>query len=316
MTHIKKFIMQHNLIKLHDKLLIGLSGGADSVFLLHLLYQLKDEFNLTLTALHINHEWRASALIDEQFCKELCNQLSIPLLVKRASEVPTGIIKQRGSKEDAARQLRQYFFTTTLQALKYDRIALGHNLNDQEENFFIRVIRGSSLTGLCGIKSNDGDYIRPLIETSKESILAYLHTHGITYAVDPTNESMDYLRNRIRMHIIPVLKECDQRFDANFLRTQAKLQEADNFIKDVTNDMFNTVVTDAKINIKQLIIQHQFLQKQIVLQWLIASRVSFELTDSFIEEVLKFLTSERGGKHTFNNWVIEKKQHIATIVIL
>lgn len=330
-TKIKNFITSKKLLEKNSRVLVGLSGGPDSVFLLHALNQLKNELKLELIAAHLNHEWRESAKIDEQFCIDLCQSLNVPIITKKASELKFKP-KERGSKEDIGRQLRRFFFESILTELNFELVALAHHLDDQEENFFIRLIRGTSLSGLAGIKAKDSAYIRPLLEVTKQEILDYLQKDKLKFITDPTNISADYLRNRIRK-IIPQLKECDERFDKNFLSTLYKLQSADNFIKKTVQDKLIEInirtpqITLAcpepveglrrgewgGIDIKKLLALDTFLQKQIIVEWLILSKVEFELTENFINEILKFFKSEHGGKHILGNWFIEKKQNYGSI---
>src|SRR5260221_9609791 len=137
--------------------------------------------------------------------------------------------------------MRRYFFEKVLQEHNADCIALAHHAQDQEETFFIRLIRGSSLTGLTAIKAKHGHYIRPLLETNKSDILAWLHENNIPYATDTTNDSSDYLRNRIRMNVLPALRTCDDRFATNFLSTLNRLQSTEQFLEQLTLKTFEDI---------------------------------------------------------------------------
>lgn len=311
-----QFVQKHSLLKQNDTIVVALSGGPDSVFLLHVLRILQQHYNLTLYAAHFNHEWRASAIIDQEFCAQLCQQLGIPFIVQHASTLPHFKPKETGSKEDLGRQMRRHFFTALAQEYNAT-IALGHHLDDQEENFFIRLIRGTSLTGLTGIKAKDGIYIRPLLEITKQNILDYLQLHALTYIIDPTNESDDYLRNRIRKQVMPALHTVDARFDANFLSTLTRLQEADQFINTIVQQTFATVVDQQQaLNIQQFLQLSSFLQKRILLHWLIQANVKFNLSQALLEEIIKFLATPQSGQHTFATYIIEKKSGIARIKVL
>src|SRR3990167_3967959 len=325
---VKKFIQDKNLIKPDSTVLIGLSGGPDSVCLLNILNNLKEELNLKLIAAHLDHEWRKDSENDVTFCKNLCDQLNkdarIPRqarderLVKFISEKASELdfkFKDIGSKEDLGRQMRRYFFEKTAKEFGANYIALGQHLQDQEENFFIRLIRGTSLSGLTGIKVTDVSssgftYIRPLIETTKEEILEYLKENDLEYLTDPTNVDMSFLRNRIRIKVIPAIKECDARFDSNFLRTVHKLQAADNFIDKIAQEF----VKD-ELDTKELLALDIYLQKRILLKWLIKNRAEFNISESFLDEMLKFLQSEHGGTHKLSDsWLIEKKKNRVKLI--
>ncbi|OGB83006.1 tRNA lysidine(34) synthetase TilS [candidate division TM6 bacterium RIFCSPHIGHO2_12_FULL_32_22] len=308
MNNIKEYIKSNNLVQPNSTILVGLSGGPDSVCLLHILFSLKDELNLNLVAAHLDHEWRTESSKDAEFCKKLCDKLDIKLIVEQASNLDKEF-KDVGSKEDLGRKMRRYFFEESAKKVCANFIALGQHLQDQEENFFIRLIRGTSLSGLTGIKAKDGIYIRPLIDIKKEEILNYLKKHNLEFVTDVSNIDEAYLRNRIRKKVIPALNECDSRFDENFLRTLHKLQEADTFIEKIVENYI-----EENLDIKKLLSLDNYLQKRILLRWLINSKVQFNISESFLDEILKFLKSEHGGKHQLHEeWFIEKKQNFANI---
>lgn len=311
----ESFLKKIDLSELSDsKIIVGLSGGADSVFLLNLLYREKDNLNLEIVAAHLNHEWRESAIVDEEFSIALCDHLKIPIIVKRASDLDF-VPKERGSKEDVARQLRRYFFESVAKENGAKFVLLAHHLDDQEENFFIRIIRGSSVAGLAGIKRIEGIYFRPLLEISKKEILDILNQNHISYINDPTNDSVDYLRNKIRKNVIPALRETDERFDQNFLKTVTKIQVANNFIEKIATETLSNISSEKGLEIKQLLACDPFIQDQVIVKWLIQNRVPFTPSDSFIKEVKKFLFSKEGGSHTFDKWKIIKEKNIAIIDI-
>jgi tRNA(Ile)-lysidine synthase len=315
---IKIFSITHNLIQQNDKIIIGLSGGPDSVFLLHMLLQLQQEYNLTLIAAYLNHEWRAQAHQEEQFCHALAQKHGIPFVSQKLSALSKQFV-YKGSKEEYARNARRFFLESVVQQYNANHIALGHHAQDQQETFFIRLIRGSSLTGLTAIKPQHGIYIRPLLETNKKDILMWLHEHNISYAIDTSNESQDFLRNRIRATVLPALHECDKRFDSNFLKTMHRLQETELFLEKATLNAFATIATQKNgtliINCIQLSTIDTILHPRIILHWLITEQVKFPITESFLDEILRFLLSSRGGTHTITpQWSIIKKQNEAYII--
>ncbi len=152
-SKITSYIQKHSLITAGDTIIVGLSGGPDSVFLLHFLATLKKEYNLTLIAAHLNHGWRESAIDDELFCKTLCTEQGITYRSAHASKL-TPTKKSRGSLEDEGRMLRHHFFAQLAQEYNAHKIALAHHQDDQEETFFIRLIRVQASPGLqaCGHK--------------------------------------------------------------------------------------------------------------------------------------------------------------------
>lgn len=317
--NIKKFIKDNNLIKKESTIILGLSGGPDSICLLNILNELKSEFSINLVAAHLDHEWRVQSFKDVEFCKKLCDKLNVKFVSKKASELNFKF-KETGSKEDLGRKMRRFFFEETAKEFDTDTVALGQHLQDQEENFIIRLIRGTSLSGLTGIKSKEItqsgiNYIRPLIETNKNEILNYLKENKLEFLVDPTNIDETYLRNRIRKNIIPNLQECDNRFDSNFLKTLHRLNEANNFINNFTEQEFNKIYKNEELDSKKLLELNAYIQKRILLYWLIQNNVQFNISENFLDEILKFIKSEHGGTHKLHeNWSIEKKQNKLKII--
>ncbi len=237
-------------IPAHSTIVIGLSGGPDSVYLLHQLIELREEERFTLIAAHLDHEWRNSSIADAVFCKDLCKQLNVTLVSAQASELDHGATYQ-GSQEELGRTIRRFFFKQVMAEHKADYLALAHHQDDQIETFFINLIRGSTITGLCGMKAIDTKalppftLIRPLLAIDKQSILDYLTTHNLTYAIDPTNESDAYLRNRIRSQVLPAFYACDSRSKEQTMRTIGSLQKTEQFLQTITAQSLEKVTIAA-----------------------------------------------------------------------
>jgi tRNA(Ile)-lysidine synthase len=315
-------IISQQLITEHNIIILGLSGGPDSVFLLHVLTELRKKINFSLIAAHLNHEWRDSAHNDAQLCEELCSHYSIPLISKKASDLKV-TIRDTGSREDYGRRLRQAFFKHVAHEYHASCVALAHHADDQQETFLIRLLRGTTLNGLVGIKIRDGLYIRPLLNTFKEEILIFLHENSINYAIDPTNMHDIYLRNRIRNHAIPALKKCDTRFAHSFERTRSHLQKTEEFITRLTLNSFNHVTTLTNLNNKQYCVINldafyaldHFIQHRVLINWLIHEQVTFTLTEQFVDELMRFAASSKGGTHQVHTqWMLIKKKKILYIM--
>jgi len=304
--------MNKEYITKNSTIIVGLSGGPDSVCLLHWLHSLRKEKNLTLIAAHLDHEWRTDSHKDVLFCKELCASLNIPFVSKKISELNV-TIKKTGSQEDVARQCRRHFLKAIATEHKATFIALGHHADDQVETFFIRLIRGTTSTGLQCMQKQDGIIIRPLLGTKKTDILAYLEKHKVNYLTDPTNTSEKHLRNRVRNTLVPALQAVDERSTANVLRAINALKESEELLESLTATFYKQVVKDESLDIKIFQTFSHALQKRIVRLWLCQKAYNFTLTESFINEVLRFLVTNRGGVHTLGSWSITKKDHHAFI---
>lgn len=316
---IQQFITQHALVNHNDTIIVGLSGGPDSVLLLQLLVHLQKQYNLTLIAAHLNHEWRPEADQEEELCRTIAQQIAIPFVSTQLSQL-SHTAKNNGSKEDYARTIRRFFLEKVAREHGAQKIALGHHAQDQQETFFIRLIRGTSLSGLTAIKPQNGLYIRPLLTINKSDILTYLDVHKITYATDASNNSPLYLRNRIRTTVLPALQECDARFNDNFFNTLNRLQETEHFLEKMAHESFTKISCNKNgaitINTSLLATIDSALHHRIIMHWLIAANVKFPTTQTFFDELLRFLLSPRGGTHSVHpQWSIIKKQGNASLII-
>jgi len=167
------FVQKHNLLPPGSRVVLGLSGGPDSVFLLHFLANLWRKGIIELVAAHLDHQWRPESAQYELFCQKVAHELGIKCISAQVSEL-TFPFKIEGSKEELGRTMRRYFLEKVCAEEQANCIALAHHLQDQEETFFIRLLRGTTLTGLSGMWPKHGLYIRPLLETNKDDIISYM----------------------------------------------------------------------------------------------------------------------------------------------
>ncbi len=306
-------------VKPGSTLIIGLSGGPDSVYLLHLLLSVRESLDLSLIAVHLDHEWRDTSQDDVVFCEKLCAQLNVTFVTKKASELNESF-ESNGSQEQLGRNMRRFFLEQVRQEYNAHAIVLAHHQDDQLETFFINIIRGTTITGLCGMKSHDGYFVRPLLGTSKQEILAYLSEHQIPYQTDPTNESNVYLRNRIRASVIPALTACDNRAKLNILRAMHNIQDTEQFIKKVTEQALHEVThtenagsptSDSSLDLTRFFNLDLYLQKRVLHSWLsLGTNGTSRSSKAFLDEILRFLRLSRGGTHQISPlWALIKKQN-------
>lgn len=209
LNRFKETIKRYKLINKGDKILIGVSGGADSVCLLYLLRALRKELNLSLHIAHLNHMLRGKdACEDADFVSKLAIKLNMPITLKEAD---VGRYKQKRSLEEAAREIRLHFLFEAARKIKADKIALGHNRDDQAETILMRILRGSGLQGLSGISAkkqmDSFVIIRPLIEIERKDIEAFLKNRKVKPRIDKSNLEEVYFRNRIRRKLLPEIKK-------------------------------------------------------------------------------------------------------------
>jgi tRNA(Ile)-lysidine synthase len=202
-----KFIAEKNLIENGDKILIALSGGPDSVFLLHFLVRYKKKYNIELSAIHINHMIRGKdALADKEFCRKLSLNLGLKFYSFNRN-VKNFAKKNNISIEESGRILRYKDFNNTLKKIGYDKIATAHNCSDNAETVLLNLIKGTGIRGISGIPVKRENIIRPILNLTKEEIIDYLNFYKLEYRIDHTNFSSDYERSYLRNNVIPLIKK-------------------------------------------------------------------------------------------------------------
>jgi len=317
-NRITNFVDAHQLIPEQATIILGLSGGPDSVFLFHYLLNAQQSRPFKLIVAHLNHGWRSTAGYDEQFCRDLALRCGIPSIIEHAAALFKNI-SWTGSKEEQARVARRIFFERIAAEHTNARIALAHHQDDQDETFFIRLVRGAGLQGLKGMAPRAGIYIRPLLCARKEELLTYLEEHNLAYVLDSTNVDDTYLRNRIRHRVIPALRLCDQRFPGSLQQVLTNLAEADEFCTILAERTLQQLSQEAEdaiwIDLAGWQKLHPFLQKQVLLSWLCKAQVVFTPSQGLFYEIMRFLNQAQPGKHLlYGRWYIQKQQQRARII--
>lgn len=229
MLEIKRYIEKNQLIRPGDGVVVGLSGGPDSVFLLYALHTLQARMGFTLRAVHVHHGIRgAEADRDEAFSAELCAKLTVPFQAVHVA-APAYAAQHGLSLEEAARILRYEALETARQQLTTPTawIAVAHHLDDQAETVLHNLVRGAGLRGLAGMENRRNHVIRPLLSIKREDILKWLEQNNILYVTDSTNADPHYTRNRIRSTVLPELREINPEASAHIAHSAALLREAD-----------------------------------------------------------------------------------------
>lgn len=216
-------ITKYNLIESGDKIVLGVSGGPDSIAMLNILYNLKKEnvFDIDLYVAHINHGIRENAKLDEKFVREYCEERNIPCYVLNVNVVTLAAEEKRGV-EETGRKIRYEFFDEVAEKVNANKIAIAHNQNDRVETIIMNVLRGSGLAGLKGIEPKQQNYIRPLIECDRSIIEKYCEDENLNPRLDESNLENDYTRNKIRNIVIPYIKE---EFNPNINNTILRLSD-------------------------------------------------------------------------------------------
>ena len=228
---VKATLKKYSMLREKDRVLAGLSGGPDSVCLLLLLNQLKDEYKLDLHAIYIDHGLRPEEIPAEiKFCKKLCENLNISFITKSVDVI--SYAKELGlNKQEAARELRYKAFDEIAFEKGANKIAIAHNADDQAETFFMRILRGSGQKGLSGIPPLRGKIIRPLIEIERNEIEEFLKSSSQSYVVDSSNIKKDYFRNWLRLSVMPEFQRKNPDLINTISRMSDIIREEDNYLE-------------------------------------------------------------------------------------
>lgn len=231
------YVQKYNMIEKNDYIVAGISGGADSVCLLFMLYELKKEMPVDIHAVHVNHMIRTDAGDDAEYVRKLCKRLEIPFTLVE-SDVERIAHDERISEEEAGRNVRYEAFYRTLEHYrgeKNGKIAVAHNRNDCCETFLFNLFRGSSLKGLSGIPPVRDCIVRPLLCLERIEIEEFLNKNGISYCIDSTNLEDNYTRNKIRHHILDTaVREISNAAVVHISEACGRISEAYSFVEDMT----------------------------------------------------------------------------------
>ena len=294
------YIEEQRLICRGDKVIVGVSGGADSVCLLFVLLEYAKDRDIRLAVVHVHHGIRPEAGQDAAYVEKLCKERDIPFYLTRG-DVKALAQQQKCSEEEAGRNLRYQAFEEAAVDCGADRIAVAHTANDRAETFLFHLFRGSDVRGLGSIRPIRGQIIRPLLILERCEIEDYLRERGIPYCQDATNAGDDYTRNRIRHHILPyVEQEIVSNPVAHLARTAHVLDETESYLQSQTTEALRQCVEAFEESLSSGIIMiqvssflglHPFLQKR-VLYSLISSRAggARDITHVHVEDTLRLFT--------------------------
>lgn len=241
---IKQYCLQKGLLKQGDRILLGFSGGADSVCLFLMLLSMQSELNLTILPVHIHHNLRdEEADSDQRFCEEFCRQHGLTLVV-RSIPVRQLAKEHNWSLEEAGRNARYDAFHQLAEEYQCTRIAVAHHQNDQAETVLFQLIRGSRIRGLCGMEPKSGMLIRPLLAVTRQEIEEYLTAQNQDYCIDSTNCCVEYTRNRLRHRLLPEASAIQQRAVEHIAKTAEYLQRVEKYLEKEADKLYACAVKE------------------------------------------------------------------------
>lgn len=276
----KQYIRFYRMIEPGDKLVVAVSGGPDSVALLHLLCDLRDELGFSLCIAHLNHMARGpDSFADAEFVSRLGEGLKLDTYVE-AINVKENLADLKTSFQEGARILRYRFLESVMKKCSGNKIVVGHNADDQVETVLINFFRGSGLKGLAGIPPVRGAIIRPMLSCSRSEIETYLDIRKLSSRSDRSNSAMDYLRNRIRLDLIPNLEnKYSKNFKSHVLQMAEITREDEDFLDSQVREFLSLHVPEAgkqlSIKVEDICPLHLAMQKRVIRQ--VVSRVLGDL---------------------------------------
>ena len=303
-------IRKYNLIEDGDKIVLGVSGGPDSISMLNILKEIKDEqiIKFEIYVAHINHMIREEAIDDEKYVEDYCKKNNIKCYIKRIDVVKIENDKKIGT-EEAGRKARYEFFEEILKKTNSNKIAIAHNINDKIETVIMHLLRGSGLSGLKGIEPiRDNKFIRPLIECERSEIEQYCEKYELNPRIDKTNFENEYTRNKIRNIVIPYIK---QEFNPNIVQTLSRLSdvaiEEIKYISKQTQKIYEQILIEKEdrqiiLNLKKFNEQEKIIKSQLILlttKQLMGSTQGIEKIH--IEDIIKLCSNNVGNKYLTPN---------------
>ena len=295
-------IKKYNMIEEEDKVVIGVSGGPDSITLLNVLNKFKEKLNIKIYVAHINHKIRKEADEETEYVREFCKKIDVEFFCKKI-DVEAEAKKLKIGTEEAGRNIRYDFFEEVSGKVGANKIATAHNSNDNAETVLMNIIRGTSISGLKGIeKTRDNKFIRPLIETSRAQIEEYCKIENLNPRYDKSNKENIYTRNKIRNLLIPYIqKEFNPNIIDGINRLSSIATEEERFLNSIVEEEYKRIVIVEKAGEKNN-------AKEKYSTNYIAQNCKTQNTNSIIEEIEK--------ETTYNNTNKTEKEEVKAILNL
>ena len=306
---ILEIIKRYNLIENGDKIVVGVSGGPDSITLLNVLKNIKEKeiIKFNLVVCHINHMIREEAISDEKYVEEYCKKNNIEFFAKRI-KVEEMAEKEKIGTEEAGRKARYEFFNEILNKTNANKIATAHTANDNAETVLMNIIRGSGTLGLKGIKAKNEKLIRPLIECKRSEIEKYCKDENLNPRIDKTNFENIYTRNKVRNMLIPYI---ENNFNPNIIEAINRLsdlsKQENDFLEKLTKEAYKKILVEQKkneiildlnsFNSQEIVIKNRLVLYTINI--LFGTRSGIE--KKHIEDIIKLCSNNIGNKFLIPN---------------
>ncbi len=291
------FMEEHNMLKATDRIVVGVSGGADSVCLLFVLLEYRKQIPFSLAVVHVNHGIRQEAEQDARYVEAICKKYELPFYLF-CIDVRQKAKQEKCSEEEAGRNVRYQAFVQVAEEFGADKIAVAHNSNDRSETMLFHLFRGSGIKGLASIRPMRENIIRPILCLERREVEEYLKAQRIFYCQDATNEKDDYTRNRIRHHILPYAeKEIVSGCVSHMAQTAKMLQQVDEYLEQQTMSAMEECVCGQEIDINSFLKQHKVIRQRILHTMVLALTASGKDISHVHIQSLMSLFEEKGNRY-------------------
>lgn len=297
LNKVSQTIKKYNLLEKDDKVLVGVSGGPDSMTLLVVLHDLG--YNICVA--HVNHGLRENAILDEKYVEGYCNKNKIPCFIKKINlkENLNGM-----TTEEAGRKARYDFFEEICEKEKCNKIATAHNSNDNAETVIMNMIRGSGLSGLKGIEPKREKIVRPLIEISRIEVEKFCEENNINPRHDESNDEATYTRNKVRLELIPYIKDnINSNVVTNINRMANIVAEEERFISGIVEEAYENIVITETLNKKVVCNLKLFNKLDIVVRKRLVLKLIIKVLGNakdiekvHVDDIIKLCENNVGGK--------------------
>jgi tRNA(Ile)-lysidine synthase len=311
---------KHGMFAHGDRILIGLSGGPDSVCLLHILATVRGKYNLGLHALSIDHQLRPGETEKETaFCRRICEQYDMPFTAQ-SIDVKSYAQTAKLNIQEAARQLRYRAYEETSCEINANKIALGHTADDQAETLLMHLLRGSGTTGLAGIPPVRKNIIRPLIEIERKEIEDFLTTTGIDSIIDSSNTKKDYVRNRVRLSLMPMLREFNPDITGTLSKTAAIFRDEERYFEIlVTKALMKLISRKTETRIELFLApfgtMDKVIMRRVLRRAVDATRGLRGITFIHIEDMVSLIRNGAPGDRLYLPGGIRVIKDYATVIL-
>ncbi len=307
---IKNTIIANSMLIANDKIIVGVSGGADSMCLLHFLLSIKQEYNLELIVAHINHNLRGEeALRDQNMVENYCKKMNVPCKVHNA-DINTISFETGEGCEECGRRVRYEFFNQLCG--NNGKIATAHTLSDTCETTLFNIARGTGLKGLCGIPKVRGNIIRPIIDITRQQVEEYCRENNIEYVTDSTNSENEYSRNKIRNIVIPVLKDINPSFENSVTRLTQIVSQQLTVVTNLADELLKKSKVKNGYNCTELLTADFVIIKQAIIN-LFRDIGCHTYEEKHLELIINLIKNKQGVVQLPKGYAVSTKQGILRI---